>query len=144
MYVKAGENLQAAIDNAKEFQEIRVAGGAVFNGTIVFDAKNKNKSVSGGWNADFTEQSWDNLTVIDGGGVNRGFYCGDNPITDMPLQGSVATASASPVMVAPSACPVALSLCTTATSTTTRPTAVPSTPVRTTSLQTSLSTTASS
>ena len=89
VYVKAGEDLQAAIDNAKEFQEIRVAGGAVFNGTIVFDDKNKNKSVSGGWNADFTEQSWDNLTVIDGGGVNRGFYCGEDPITDMPLKGSV-------------------------------------------------------
>ena len=89
VYVKAGEDLQAAIDNAKEFQEIRVAGGAVFNGTIVFDDKNKNKSVSGGWNADFTEQSWDNLTVIDGGGVNRGFYCGESPISDMPLQGSV-------------------------------------------------------
>ncbi len=89
VYVKAGEDLQAAIDNAKEFQEVRVAGGAVFNGTIVFDDKNKNKSVSGGWNADFTEQSWDNLTVIDGGGVNRGFYCGESPISDMPLQGSV-------------------------------------------------------
>lgn len=89
VYVKAGEDLQAAIDNAKEFQEVRVAGGAVFNGTIVFDDKNKNKSVSGGWNADFTEQSWDNLTVIDGGGVNRGFYCGEDPITDMPLKGSV-------------------------------------------------------
>ena len=89
VYVKAGEDLQAAIDNAKEFQEIRVAGGAVFNGTILFDDKNKNKSVSGGWNADFTEQSWDNLTVIDGGGVNRGFYCGEDPITDMPLKGSV-------------------------------------------------------
>ena len=89
VYVKAGEDLQAAIDAAKEFQEIRVAGGAVFNGTIVFDDKNKNKSISGGWNADFTEQSWDNLTVIDGGGVNRGIYCGESPITDMPLQGSV-------------------------------------------------------
>lgn len=89
VYVKAGEDLQAAIDAAKEFQEVRVAGGAVFNGTILFDDKNKNKSVSGGWNADFTEQSWDNLTVVDGGGVNRGFYCGENPISDMPLQGSV-------------------------------------------------------
>ena len=89
VFVKAGENLQAAIDNAKEFAEVRVQGGAVFNGTILFDGKNKNKSVSGGWNADFSEQSWNNLTVIDGGGANRGIYCGDSPISDMPLQGYV-------------------------------------------------------
>ena len=89
VYVKAGEDLQAAIDGAKEYSEIRVAGGAVFNGTIVFDEKNKNKVLSGGWNADFTEQSWDNLTVIDGGGVNRGIYCGKDPVSDMPLDGSV-------------------------------------------------------
>ena len=89
VYVRAGEDLQSAIDNAKEFSEIRVEGGAVFSGTIVFDDKNKNKSLSGGWNSDFTEQSWDNLTVIDGNGVARGFYCGADPISDMPLQGSV-------------------------------------------------------
>ena len=89
IYVKAGENLQAAIDGAKEFQEIRVAGGATFPGPVVFDDKNKNKSISGGWNADFTEQSMDNLTIIDGAGVNRGFYCGEDPLTDMPLKGSV-------------------------------------------------------
>ncbi|MBQ6178088.1 MAG: hypothetical protein IJK32_01010, partial [Bacteroidales bacterium] len=87
--VRAGEDLQKAIDGAQEFSEIRVQGGAVFNGTILFDDKNKNKTLTGGWNEDFTEQSWDNLTVIDGGGVNRGIYCGESPITDMPLQGSV-------------------------------------------------------
>ena len=89
VYVKAGEDLQAAIDNAKEFAEIRVQGGAVFKGTILFDDKNKNKTLSGGWNADFTEQSWNNLTVIDGDGVNRGIYCGQDPVSDMPLQGYV-------------------------------------------------------
>ena len=89
VFVRAGEDLQAAIDSAKEFSEIRVQGGTVYNGTILFDDKNKNKSVSGGWNADFTEQSWDNLTVIDGGGANRGIYCGESPISDMPLQGYV-------------------------------------------------------
>ena len=87
--VRAGEDLQKAIDGAQEFSEIRVQGGAVFNGTILFDAKNKNKSLTGGWNADFTEQSWDNLTVIDGGGKNRGIYCGEDPVSDMPLQGYV-------------------------------------------------------
>ena len=89
VYVKAGEDLQAAIDNAKEFAEIRVQGGAVFKGTILFDDKNKNKTLSGGWNADFTEQSWNNLTVIDGDGVNRGIYCGQDPVSDNPLQGYV-------------------------------------------------------
>ena len=89
VYVQAGEGLQAAIDGAKEFAEIRVEGGATFAGTIVIDDKNKNKTISGGWNKDFTEQSWDNLTVIDGGGKNRGFYCGVDPISDMPLDGYV-------------------------------------------------------
>lgn len=89
VYVRAGEDLQAAIDGAKEFAEIRVQGGAEFKGTILFDDKNKNKTLSGGWNADFTEQSWDNLTIIDGGGVSRGIYCGQDPVSDMPLQGYV-------------------------------------------------------
>ena len=89
VYVRAGEDLQAAIDGAKEFAEIRVQGGAVFNGTILFDDKNKNKSLSGGWNADFTQQSWENLTVIDGAGAFRGIYCGESPVTDMPLNGYV-------------------------------------------------------
>ena len=89
VYVQAGEDLQAAIDGAKEFAEIRVQGGATFPGTIVIDDKNKNKTISGGWNAEFTEQSWDNLTVIDGGGKNRGFYCGVDPISDNPLDGYV-------------------------------------------------------
>lgn len=89
VYVQAGEDLQAAINGAKEFAEIRVQGGATFPGTIVIDDKNKNKTISGGWNAEFTEQSWDNLTVIDGGGKNRGFYCGVDPISDNPLDGYV-------------------------------------------------------
>lgn len=73
VYVRAGEDLQAAIDGAKEFSEIRVQGGAVFS-SIHFYSEAKNKSLSGGWNADFTKQSWDNLTVIDGGGKNRAIY----------------------------------------------------------------------
>lgn len=69
--VKAGDDLQSVIDSTPEHAEIRVAGGAVFNGTIVIDEKNKNKVISGGWNEDFTEQSWNNLSVIDGGGTKR-------------------------------------------------------------------------
>ena len=89
VYVQAGDDLQAAIDGAKEYAEIRVQGGATFPGPVLMVDKNKNKTVSGGWNADFTEQSWDNLTVIDGGGKNRGFYCGVDPVSDMPLDGYV-------------------------------------------------------
>ena len=88
-YVTADDDLQTALDNAPEFAELRVEGGALFYGPIVFNDKNKNKSISGGWNSDFTEQSWDNLTIIDGDGKNRGIYCGEDPVTDMPLQGYV-------------------------------------------------------
>ncbi len=87
VFVKAGEDLQAAIDNAKEFSEIRVQGGAVY-GPLHFYEIDKNKTVSGGWNADFTEQSWDNLTVIDGGGKERGIYVAKDP-ADAPLDGAV-------------------------------------------------------
>ena len=88
-YVRAGEELQKAIDDAPQFAELRVEGGAMFYGPIVFDDKNKNKTISGGWNSDFTEQSWDNLSIIDGENKNRGIYCGEDPSTDMPLQGYV-------------------------------------------------------
>ena len=87
VFVMAGEDLQAAIDNAKEFSEIRVQGGAVF-GSIHFYDIDKNKTLSGGWNADFTEQSWDNLTVIDGGGKDRGIYIAKDAV-DTPIEGSV-------------------------------------------------------
>ena len=87
VYVRAGEDLQAAIDGAKEFSEIRVEGGAVF-GSIHFYDNAKNKSLSGGWNADFTEQSWDNLTVIDGAGKDRGIYIAKDAV-DTPLEGYV-------------------------------------------------------
>lgn len=85
--VKAGDDLQTAINNAKEFQEVRVQGGATFtspDGGFQMGGSNKNKAVSGGWNADFTAQSMDNLTVIDGGKANYGFYCanqGGEPMT---------------------------------------------------------------
>jgi len=74
VYVKAGEDLQAALNGAKAYAEVRVQGGAEFNGPIVFFG-NQNKSISGGWNADFTSQSMDNLTVINGNGKTRGIVC---------------------------------------------------------------------
>jgi len=87
VFFKAGENLQEAINGAKEYAEIRVQGGVTFPGVIKFTNANKNKSVSGGWNADFTEQSFDNLTIIDGAGENRGFWCAEDDNT--PLTGYV-------------------------------------------------------
>lgn len=78
--VSAGEDLQAAIDGAKEFQEIRVQGGVSFNSPaagIQMGGKNVNKSVSGGWNAEFTEQSRNNLTVLNGVGSSYGFWCAE-------------------------------------------------------------------
>ena len=86
VFVRAGESLQKAIDNAKEFQEIRVLGGLTFNGNIDILDANKNKALSGGWNEDFTEQSMDNLTIIDGEDANYGIFCAADK-DDNPLQG---------------------------------------------------------
>lgn len=83
--VKAGDDLQAKIDEAKPYQTIYVQGGVTFKspkGGFKLGGANANKSISGGWNADFTVQSWDNLTVIDGG-KDRGFYCADGDQTPM-------------------------------------------------------------
>lgn len=88
VYVKAGENLQTAIDTAQMFQEIRVQGGATF-GSIVFDDKNKNKSISGGWNADFTAQDSKNLSVIDAGGVDRAVIVAADKDFSAGIDGSV-------------------------------------------------------
>ncbi len=84
--VKAGDDLQAAINSANPFQEIRVQGGAIFSSAdahgFQMGGSNANKSVSGGWNEDFTEQSMDNLSVIDGGG-KYGFWCANSDGTPM-------------------------------------------------------------
>lgn len=74
--VRAGDDLQAAINNAKQFQEIRVQGGASFMGKISMGGSNANKSVSGGWSSDFTEQSMDNLSVLDAVG-GYAFWCAE-------------------------------------------------------------------
>ena len=75
-FVRDGDDLQAAINNAKQFQEIRVQGGASFMGQISMGGSNANKSVSGGWNSDFTEQSMDNLSVLDAVG-GYAFWCAE-------------------------------------------------------------------
>lgn len=88
IYVRAGEDLQAAIDGCKEYSTIMVQGGCTFPGGIMMGDSNKNKTLSGGWDADFKEQSMDHLTVINGGGKAPGFLCAAN-MQDEPLQGYV-------------------------------------------------------
>ena len=83
--VKDGEDLQAAINSASPFQEVRVQGGCTFvapKGGIMMGDGNVNKSVSGGWNADFTEQSMDNLSVLDGN-KGYGFWCANSDGSSM-------------------------------------------------------------
>jgi len=78
VYVKAGEDLQAKLDGAKEYSTLMLEGGATFmspKGGFQCGGKNANKAISGGWNADFTKQSMETLTIIDGGNANRGFNC---------------------------------------------------------------------
>ena len=66
--VKAGDDLQAIIDGAKEFAEVRVEAGAVFSGPIFL---RDNVTLSGGWVDNFNSQDFDNRSVIDGGGKQR-------------------------------------------------------------------------
>ena len=59
-YVEAGEDLQEAINAATAGDTVFVVAGT-FTGNFTMK---EGVNVSGGWNEDFTEQSWDNLTVI--------------------------------------------------------------------------------
>lgn len=61
--VKAGEDLQAVINGAKEFAEVRVEAGAIFNGPIKL---RPNVTLSGSWINDFNDQDFDYRTVITG------------------------------------------------------------------------------
>ena len=63
--VRAGEDLQAAIDGAQEFAEVRVEAGATFSGTIKL---RDNVTLSGGWNSSFDKQDLAHRSIIDGGG----------------------------------------------------------------------------
>ena len=72
--VKAGADLQAAIDGAKEFAEVRVEAGAKFNAPIKLRA---NVTLSGSWVNDFNEQDFSNRSVIDG---NNKITCVDGRV----------------------------------------------------------------
>ena len=64
--VKAGEDLQAAIDQVhadEDIPEVRVAANAVFKGTIFLK---DDVRMSGGWINDFSEQDLSHRSVIDG------------------------------------------------------------------------------
>lgn len=81
--VKAGEDLQKAINSANQFQEIRVQGGASFNGPIKMGGQNVNKTVTGGWDESFTKQDMNNLSVLNGNTANYGFWCAEEDGTPM-------------------------------------------------------------
>jgi len=69
----SGEDLQAAINSAAEFQEVRCAAGGVYAGSIFL---RDNVPVSGGWNSSFTSQDYNNKSVIDCGGVANCVFSG--------------------------------------------------------------------
>ena len=75
IFVKAGEDLQKAIDEVKEGFEIHVAGGATFNGP--FMVKKKGTVISGGWDETFSKQDPNNLTVVTGQKKGRCFVFGN-------------------------------------------------------------------
>ena len=72
--VHAGEDLQAAINGAKEFAEVRVEAGAKFNGPIIL---RPNVTLSGSWINSFNEQDFSNRSVIDG---NKKITCVDGRV----------------------------------------------------------------
>lgn len=87
VYVRAGDDLQAAINSAKPYGTVMLQGGVEFltpAGGIQLGGNNVNKTISGGWDADFKTQSMDNLTKINGNG-NRGFNCANSD--DTPISG---------------------------------------------------------
>lgn len=75
VFVKAGEDLQKAIDEVKDGVEIHVAGGATFNGPIM--VKKKGTVISGGWDETFSKQDPNNLTVVTGQKKGRCFVFGN-------------------------------------------------------------------
>ena len=79
--VKAGEDLQAIIDGAKEFAEVRVEAGAEFAGPIFL---RDNVTLSGGWIDNFNSQDFENRSIIDGGGKQRCVISGITPTGDRP------------------------------------------------------------
>lgn len=72
--VKAGDDLQAIIDGAKEFAEVRVEADAKFNAPIKL---RPNVTLSGGWVNGFNEQDFSRRSVIDG---NNKITCVDGRV----------------------------------------------------------------
>ncbi len=83
--VAQGEDLQAAINSAPAYSEVRVAAGAVFPGGVCLKA---DVTVSGGWENGFTEQNVDKKSVIDGNNTVNCVFVGFNPQTKVkePLE----------------------------------------------------------
>lgn len=83
--VSAGDDLQAVLDAAPEYSEVRVEAGAVFDGGICL---RPNVTLSGGWEKEFSTQSATNKSIIDGGGVINCVFVGFNPQTKVkePLE----------------------------------------------------------
>ncbi len=67
--VKAGEDLQAALDGAAAGTTVRVQGGVTFKGQFKM---RDGVQLSGGWDAAFTKADPDdNKTVLDGNNAGR-------------------------------------------------------------------------
>lgn len=88
VFVKAGDDIVKIITEAKEFATIRVQGGVNFGALYLGDFA-KNKIITGGWNAEFTEQSMDNLTILDGSGSNPALLIAGDAAATTGLNGSV-------------------------------------------------------
>ena len=89
VYVKAGEDVVAAITAAKEYAEIRVQGGQNL-GAFYLGSFAKNKTITGSWNASFTEQDvMNNPTIFDGGNANIALLIAGSSAGDAALDGAV-------------------------------------------------------
>jgi len=86
VYVNEGDDIQAKLDSAEPGAILKVIGGATFTEMVSF-VGNAGKSITGGWNADFTKQSMDNLTILDRSNAGFGFWvAGDDSF--LPLKGA--------------------------------------------------------
>ncbi len=77
--VTAGEDLQAIINEALDFSEIRVESGALFSGPVHLRS---NITLSGGWINGFTEQDLQNRSVIEGSNEGACINASSSSIVD--------------------------------------------------------------
>lgn len=73
LQVASGADLQAAINSADDFQEVRCVEGGVYAGPIFL---RDNVPVTGGWNSSFTSQDYTKKSVIDAGGQANCLFSG--------------------------------------------------------------------